>query len=149
MTPDLDPGELAPRTRTVIARLNRGLRQTRAGAELSTTQYQVLATTVRQGPIGLKELASLEGLNPTMLSRVAGKLDAAGLVGRTPDPADGRVAVLSATRKGRDLVARVRRERTDALNLVLEGLDDDERATLAGALPVLESLAESLLDRRK
>jgi DNA-binding MarR family transcriptional regulator len=59
------------------------------------------------------------------------------------------VAVLSATRKGRDLVARVRRERTDALNLVLEGLDDQERARLAGALPVLEALAESLLDRRK
>ena len=56
-----------------------------------------------------------------------------GLVGRTQDPKDGRVAVLTATRKGRDLVTRVRRERTDALSLVLDGLDDDQRAALTAA----------------
>ena len=145
--PESDATELPSRTRTVIARLSRQLRQTRAGADLSTSQYQVLATTVREGPLRLTDLATLEGLNPTMLSRIVGKLETAGLVGRTPDPKDGRVAVLTATRKGRDLVARVRRERTDALSLVIDGLDDGQRRVLIAALPVLESMAEALKDR--
>jgi DNA-binding MarR family transcriptional regulator len=142
-----DTTELPSRTRTVIARLSRRLRQTRAGADLTTSQYQVLATTVRHAPVRLTRLADLEGLNPTMLSRIVGKLEADGLVGRTSDPSDGRVAVLTATRKGRDLVTRVRRERTDALSLVLDGLDDDQRRALVAALPVLESMAEALKDR--
>jgi DNA-binding MarR family transcriptional regulator len=107
----------------------------------------VLATAVREGPVRITDLAELEGLNPTMLSRIVGKLEAAGLVGRTPDPSDGRVAVLAATRKGRDLVGRVRRERTDALSLVIDGLDEDQRRALVTALPVLESMAEALKDR--
>jgi len=139
--------ELPSRTRSVIARLSRRLRKTRAGADLTTSQFQVLATTTRHGPVGLTRLAALEGLNPTMLSRIVGKLEADGLVGRTPDPNDGRVAVLTTTRKGRDLVARVRRERTDALSLVIDGLDEDQRRALVAALPVLESMAEVLKDR--
>jgi DNA-binding MarR family transcriptional regulator len=145
--PESDTTELPSRTRTVIARLSRRLRQTRAGADLTTSQYQVLATTVRHAPVRLTRLADLEGLNPTMLSRIVGKLEADGLAGRTSDPNDGRVAVLTATRKGRDLVTRVRRERTDALSLVLDGLDDDQRRALVAALPVLESMAEALKDR--
>jgi DNA-binding MarR family transcriptional regulator len=74
-------------------------------------------------------------------------LEAADLVVRTPDPDDGRAAVLTATRPGRDLVARVRRERTDALSLVIDGLDDGQRHALVTALPVLESMAEALKDR--
>jgi DNA-binding MarR family transcriptional regulator len=145
--PESDTTELPSRTRTVIARLSRRLRQTRAGADLSTSQYQVLATTVRHAPVRLTRLADLEGLNPTMLSRIVAKLEAAGLVARTPDPDDGRAAVLTATRQGRDLVARVRRERTDALSLVIDGLDDGQRSALLAALPVLESMAEALKDR--
>jgi DNA-binding MarR family transcriptional regulator len=145
--PESDATELPSRTRTVIARLSRRLRQTRAGADLSTSQYQVLATTVRHAPVRLARLADLEGLNPTMLSRIVGKLEVAGLVARTPDPDDGRAAVLTATRPGRDLVARVRRERTDALSLVIDGLDDSQRRALLAALPVLESMAEHLKDR--
>jgi DNA-binding MarR family transcriptional regulator len=145
--PEHDPTELPARMRTVIARLGRYLRQTRAGADLSPTQYQVLATTVRLGPVRLSDLAAEDGLNPTMLSRIAGKLEAAGLVVRTPDTADGRAAFLSVSREGRRLVDRVRSERTDALSRALDRLHHDERQKLVDALPVLESVAESLRDR--
>ena len=143
-----DLSELPAGLRTAVARLSRHLRQTRAGADLSPTQYQVLATIVRLGPVRLSDLAADEGLNPTMLSRIAGKLEAASLVTRTQDAADGRVIHLSASRSGRDLVARVRRERTDALSRALGGLTDTDRAALSSALPVLEVLAEALKDRR-
>jgi DNA-binding MarR family transcriptional regulator len=141
------PSELPISLRMVIARLGRHLRQTRAGAELSPTQYQVLASIVRLGPIRLSDLATAEGLNPTMLSRIAGKLETAGLVDRTADSADGRVALVSVSPGGRRLVDRVRSERTDALSRALGRLDADQRRTLAQALPVLESIAETLKER--
>jgi DNA-binding MarR family transcriptional regulator len=74
-------------------------------------------------------------------------LEASDLVGRTQDPDDGRVVHLAATKTGRDLITRIRRERTDALSVVLDELSDVDRETLSGALPVLESLAEILRDR--
>jgi DNA-binding MarR family transcriptional regulator len=141
-----DPHELPARLRTLIARLGRRLRQTRAGADLTSSQYQVLATTMRDGPLRLTELAAIEGLNPTMLSRIASKLEAAGLVARSQDRDDGRVAHLAVTAEGRQLVNRVRTERNDALSRVLDGLDDEERALLLAAMPVLESLAEALAE---
>jgi DNA-binding MarR family transcriptional regulator len=143
----LDPNELPSGLRTAIARLSRRLRQTRAGADLSPTQYQVLATIVRLGPVRLSDLAATEGLNPTMLSRIAAKLETAALVSRTPDRSDGRVIHLSASRAGRDLVTRVRRERTDALSRALDGLSVADHRTLLDALPVLEALAEALKNR--
>ena len=144
-----DPIELPATLRTLIARLSRHLRQTRAGAGLSPTQYQVLASIVRLGPVRLSELAAEEGLNPTMLSRIAGKLEAAGLVNRTADATDGRAARVSVSREGRKLVDRVRSERTDALSRALDRLDPADRVLLVEALPVLESVAESLKELRE
>jgi DNA-binding MarR family transcriptional regulator len=148
-TTRIDPIELPARMRTVVARLGRHLRQTRAGAGLSPTQYQVLATVVRLGPVRLSDLAAQEGLNPTMLSRIAGKLEAAGLVVRSQDATDGRVAYVAVSTDGRRLVDRVRGERTDALSRALDRLDGEELRILCEALPVLESVAESLKDRTR
>jgi DNA-binding MarR family transcriptional regulator len=142
-----DSAEVPARLRAVIGRLGRRLRQTRAGADLSPSQYEVLATIVKRGPLRLSEVAAAEGLNPTMLSRILAVLEASDLVGRTQDPDDGRVVHLAATKTGRDLITRIRRERTDALSVVLDELSDVDRETLSGALPVLESLAEILRDR--
>jgi DNA-binding MarR family transcriptional regulator len=139
-----DPAEFPARLRRAIGRLNRRLRQTQAGAELTPSQYEVLATIVKRGPVRHSELALIEGLNPTMLSRIVGKLEIAGLVTRLADSLDGRVVHVAATKAGRDLVARIRRERSDALSLALKGLSDADRSTLQRALPVLEALADEL-----
>jgi DNA-binding MarR family transcriptional regulator len=147
MAPDEVTSELPARTRRAIGRLSRSLRQTRAGAGLSPSQYEVLVTIVGQGPLRLADLAVMEGLNPTMLSRIVGKLEAFGLVDRETDAGDGRVVHVAASRKGRDLVNKVRRERADALNVAIESLTETERGALAAALPVLEALTENLKDR--
>jgi DNA-binding MarR family transcriptional regulator len=147
MSPEENRSELSTRTRRAIGRLNRSIRQTRAGAALTPSQYEVLVTIVGQGPLRLADLALAEGLNPTMLSRIAGKLEASGLVDRVADPGDGRVVHLAASPKGRELVHQVRGERADALSVALEGLTDDERRRLAAALPVLEALTERVKGR--
>ena len=147
-SPIADDGvDIAGRLRTVIARLGRRLRMTHADGDLSPSQHEVLATIVRRGPLRLSELATIEGLNPTMLSRIAGKLESADLVTRTQDPGDGRVAHLEATGAGRKLYEEIRSERTDALMLAFDHLSHDERSTLIAAMPVLESLAEMLKHR--
>jgi DNA-binding MarR family transcriptional regulator len=144
-----DPTEFASRLRRAIGRLNRRLRQTRAGAQLSPSQYEVLATIVGPGPLRHADLALIEGLNPTMLSRIIGKLEASGLATRLADSGDGRVVHVAATKKGRDLVTRIRDERSDALKVALQVLSDDEQQRLTAALPVLESLVERLGDPRR
>ena len=145
--PPEDPAELPIRTRRAIGRLSRSLRQTRAGAALTPSQYEVLVTIVAQGPLRLADLGLMEGLNPTMLSRIAGKLEASGLVERVADTGDGRVVHLAASPEGQELVHQVRGERADALSVALEGLTDDERQRLSAALPVLEALTERLKGR--
>ncbi len=99
---------------------------------------------VQHSPLRHAELAALEGLNPTMLSRVVGKLEERGLASRLADDADGRVVHVAVTKAGRDLVARVREERSDVLRSALGTLSEVDVRALEAALPALEVLAESL-----
>ncbi len=136
--------ERIARLRAVLGRLSRRLRPTRAGGELTASQISVLFTVVRSGPIALASLAEVEGLNPTMLSRITAQLCAAGLLTRETDPSDRRAATVAATPAGVRLRERIHRERTQALAEHVQALEEGEREALWAALPVLERLAESL-----
>jgi DNA-binding MarR family transcriptional regulator len=143
--------ETAARLRAAIGRLSRRLRPTAAGtaAGLTPTRVTVLLDVVRREQARLADVASAEGINPTMLSRVIADLVEAGLVERTSDEHDRRTVWVRATPAGRRLAERMRRERTDAVNLALEGLTEAERATVQRALPALEALAELLSSERR
>jgi DNA-binding MarR family transcriptional regulator len=138
--------ETAARLRAVIGSLQRRLRTTpsAAAAGLTPTKISILFTVTRKGPIGLSELAAAETVNPTMLSRIVGNLTDAGLLQRVPDPSDRRAALVSATAAGRTLADKIRRERTDALNVALAPLSAEHRQLLEAALPALEALAAEL-----
>jgi DNA-binding MarR family transcriptional regulator len=140
--------ELAVGMRSVIGRLARGLRHAGSQSDLSPSQYEVFGTIARRGDLKLSELAAIEGINPTLLSRVVAKLEADQLVTRTPDADDRRVAHVVPTAKGRRRYEQIKNARTDALGLAINSLTDAERRALATALPVLESLAVRLRDGR-
>jgi DNA-binding MarR family transcriptional regulator len=125
-----------------VSRLSRRLRTTAAGAGLTPTQLSVFATLCVRGPLRVSELASIEAINPTMLSRIVGKLDEAGLVRRWTDETDRRVAYVEAKPKGRRLHERIRAERTQAFISRLDRLDESQLVALFSALPALEVLAE-------
>jgi DNA-binding MarR family transcriptional regulator len=143
---DLDT---ASRLRVAVGRLSRRLRTTAAGsaAGLTPTRISVLLTVVRQGPIRLSDLAKVEGLNPTMLSRAISALVEAGLLARISDDGDRRAAWVQVTAAGATLATRMRRERTDAVGGALEALTGEDRRLVEQALPALEALAEQLKDQ--
>lgn len=113
-------------------------------AGLSPAALDVLGTTVRRGPIGLSELARIERLNPTMLSRLAATLEGRGLVRRLTGFHDGRAAALEATGEGQAAYRQALAERTEVLNRALEPLTVEQRALIVAALPALEALAGEL-----
>jgi DNA-binding MarR family transcriptional regulator len=139
----MDP-ELVTRLRGVIPRLARELNDTSTGEGLTPTQYSVLALVRVRGPLGLAELTELEGLNPTMVSRIIKILDERELIRRMPDPNDMRAARLVATPVGEQVHDRVRAQRTQVLSECLGRLPAETASTLLAAVPAMEALAEAL-----
>lgn len=136
--------ELVARLRGVIPRLARQLNDTSTGEDLTPTQYSVLALVRVRGPVGLAELTGLEGLNPTMLSRVVKVLDERGLVRRLPDPRDLRAVRLEVTEEGLRLNDRVRAQRTQMLSECLGRLPPETAEALLASVPAMEALAEAV-----
>lgn len=140
--------ELPSRLRAAIGRLSRRLRPTVAGFDLTPSQISVLLTLQRHGPLRLAELASIESINPTMLSRITGRLAERGLISRTTDTADRRSAIVELTPAGRRVRKRILHERTHTLQAQLQELTEAERQSLIAALPALERLAELIGERK-
>ena len=80
----------------------------RAGAEVDRAGYGVLVRVAELGPVRLSELAQYLGLDVSTVSRQVQQLEQRGLVERSPDPHDGRAALLDLSEKGRDTTARMR-----------------------------------------
>lgn len=135
------------RLRRVVTRLSRRFNAVARNAGLSPAQASILGTVVRRGPRRVSNLAEAEGVNPTMVSRLVGKLDGDGLVRRGTDTDDRRAVLVEATAAGKELYARVVRERTGLLEANLAKLPQAQRDLLFAALPALEALTEDWIDK--
>ena len=140
--------ENVTRLRRVIGRLARLLNAAPVSENLTPTQASVLGLVAHRGPIGMTELADIEGLNPTMLSRVVAKLVDDGLATRLPNPADQRAVQLQATDAGHEVHLRIIKSRTETVARILDGLSPDVTNGLLDALPALEALAEGLRTKK-
>lgn len=130
--------------RQVIGRLARQLNRSASDEGLTPSEASVLGIVTGRGPISLSELARVEGLNPTMLSRVVSNLERAGLISRIPDPNDLRSAAVSVTRQGRTVQATVRTNRAQVVADAAEGLTTEQQKSIAEALPALQALVDQL-----
>jgi DNA-binding MarR family transcriptional regulator len=138
---DEDVTALAARLRLAVARLGRRLRQ-EAGGPLSPSMVSALATIDRQGEITLGDLAAAERVQPSSVTAMVGKLEAAGHAVRRSDPADGRVTWIRLTTQGKRLLERERARKNAFLGRRLGRLDQKQVAALAAAVDVLERLVE-------
>ncbi|MEE1941804.1 MarR family transcriptional regulator [Streptomyces sp. TRM 70361] len=147
--PDLDVSPMG-----VIGRLGRAirlidaeLRRTFAAHGLDAASFDVLATMRRSGPP--YRLTPAELMRPAMVTSGAvtqrlDRLEARGLVTRSPSETDGRVVHVTLTDEGRALIDRVLPDHLATEHRVLAGLTDARRGELAG---LLRELLESLGDR--
>ncbi|MDQ6615969.1 MAG: MarR family transcriptional regulator [Actinomycetota bacterium] len=132
---DVLPSQL----RLAVMRLARRLRQ-EAGTDITLSQLSALATVERRGPASLKRLADVERITPPSMTRIATRLEERGLVVRTVDGADRRVARLAITDAGRLLLETTRSRRDAYVASRLQALTPGEMETLVQALPILERL---------
>jgi DNA-binding MarR family transcriptional regulator len=138
-----DP-ELAAQLRLAIVRMARRLRQEAgSGGETSPTLTAALATVEREGPLTPSALAQHERIQRPTATRVIARLEASGLVTRTADPADRRVAHVGITPAGTALLRSIRSRKNQYLARRLQELEPRERRTLAEAARILEDLLDS------
>ena len=137
-----DPAELASALRFLIARLAR--QQRRAAAvephDLTPSRLAALASLARRGPLTLRELATVEGVQSPTMTRIVTKLEELGLVDKTEDPSDRRATRLAVTEEASRLLADVRTRESAFLALRLADMGVHERRQLVRALPLLERL---------
>lgn len=132
------------RLRRAINRLARQFNTSATDESLTPTQASVLGLIAARGPVGLPELVKLEHINPTMLSRVVGKLADDGLISRTPDPDDLRSVTVALLPPGRAVHERIKAQRAGAVSKAARALPQREHAALIAALGALEHLADEL-----
>ncbi len=145
--PDVDPRPMA-----LFGRLTRA--DTLANAAIAATlrphglsrgEFDVLATLYRGGEeLSAGALAGALLLSPAATTNRLDRLQAAGLLTRSPDPADGRSVRVGLTNAGRELLERSVEDHLQGLGTLLHGLSDDERERLSDLLArLLESIAVS------
>ncbi|BCI54060.1 MarR family transcriptional regulator [Mycolicibacterium litorale] len=123
----------------VVARLNR-LATQRARLPLPWAQARLLSTIEDRGEARISDLAALDHCSqPTMTTQVR-RLEDAGLVTRTTDPADARAVLIRITDDGRRVLTQARIDRAAAINPRLEQLSSQDRETLAAAVDVIKRL---------
>ena len=139
-----DTVEVANRLRPVLLKLNRELR--REIHSLGVTGGQVgLLVTIRHHPgIGVRELASLERMSTPGMSKLVARLEAAGLVKRTPGE-DRRRVGLTLTPEAEGVLRSVKNRRTAWLAKRLKELDPERIQAIDEAIEALAELLEEEL----
>jgi len=131
--------------RALIGRLSRRLRQAQTADEITLSQASVLKRLEQDGPATTVVLAAAERVRPQSLGATLSALQRLGLVTRSPDPEDGRCAVILLTPAGKQALDGVRRNRDELLARALaDGFTEGEQRTLIMALPLLDRLARML-----
>jgi DNA-binding MarR family transcriptional regulator len=115
---------------------------------LDRPAYQCLGRIVEEGPIRPTALAALLEVDLSVASRQVKGLADVGLVGRSPDPADARAALVSATPAGLQAFRHTQRQRTEVLDEVLSGWTERERHELVRLLSRFNAELEAVIGRR-
>jgi DNA-binding MarR family transcriptional regulator len=102
--------------------------------------YAVLSALEAGAAPTQSELAAAVGRDKTRLIPILDRLEARGLLRRTPDPADRRNRVVALTGEGRDLVRSCRAGIRGVEAEVLAAIDPEDRAVFVA---VLDRLADA------
>jgi DNA-binding MarR family transcriptional regulator len=113
---------------------------------INHAHYAILASLLRTDAPTMGELARIAGLSPSRLSHAIDALAARGWVERTLCAADRRAQRPALTEAGRDALRRAAPAHVAQIRgLVLERLDDEQRAQLREIAAVLAEGVEDAL----
>jgi DNA-binding MarR family transcriptional regulator len=137
----LDVTTSASELRMVLGLL---VRRLRAEHRLPVSHGTVLGRLERDGPATTSTLAAAERVRPQSMAQTLSELEAAGLIGRTPDPDDRRQVHIALTERGHARLVEERALREGWLaNAIETELAPDEQQVLIRAVELLRRLAES------
>ncbi len=91
--------------------------------------YQVLATTVAEGPRRQLDLAAQLGVDRTVMTYLLDDLEKTDLVQRQADPADRRARLIVPTDQGKEVLCEMERRLSTAEDEILGSLDQAERSS--------------------
>ena len=138
--PSSKPPEVAALGQAVH-RLSRRLRK-RADLALTASQTSALTTVERHGELRLGELARLEQIGKSTMTRAVTKLEDAGYLRRWVDSGDGRVFLVALTDHGGTVLREARSRQQAYLLRQFEALDAADREALLASVTALEKLLE-------
>ncbi len=136
------PNAVADGLHSAAIHLLRRLRRTDEATGLSPARLSALSVVVFAGPRTLGELAGIEQVRPPTMTHLVRGLEQQGLVKRTSDDDDKRVARISATQQGRRLLERGKQLRLKGLTERILDLNASDVAALEAAIPIIERLSE-------
>jgi DNA-binding MarR family transcriptional regulator len=129
--------ELAARWAGLSTVLQRHLSRADAGEGLTRARLSALSLLVLGGPRTLGDLAAAEHVRPPTMTRLVHAMEADGLVGRAPNPNDGRSVVIHATVTGIGQLELGSARQIAPLARTIAGLDRSERTQLEDAADLL------------
>jgi DNA-binding MarR family transcriptional regulator len=138
-----DASTIAIRLHSVAIHLLRRLRREDEALGVSASCLSALSVVGFGGPRSLGELAAAEQVTPPTMTRIVATLAREGLVRRGADPSDRRVVRIEATARGRRVLERGRRRRTERLAADLQSLAPDDLAVVGRAAALLDDLLRS------
>lgn len=143
--------DLAADVPRILGRFRRQLRRA-AGTgyppgRLSESQAELLRLVSRRPGVSVGVAAAELGLMANTASTLVSKLSCAGLLERTPDPADRRVSRLQLTESAQQVMDATAATRRAVLTDLLDELDEHEIGVLAKGLEVLEGMTKKLQER--
>lgn len=108
---------------------------------LSPPQLRVLVMVGTRGPMSLRAVAHELDVHPSNATRTCDRLVRTGLLSRTEDEADRRVARLTLTESGRQLVEAMMGRRRAAIEEILLAMPESRRRGLAPGLDAFAAAA--------
>jgi DNA-binding MarR family transcriptional regulator len=140
---EAEEADLGGQLRSAVGRLYRRFRSERPEGSLGDAALAVLTHLHKHGPQTLTELSEHDRVSPASMSQTVNRLTSAGYAVRTPDPADGRKVLFSATAEGDELASAARAQRNAWLDGQLRALSAEDRAVIARVTALLSGIADS------
>ena len=101
---------------------------------ITPSQVVYLDYLARHPDCRLSELTEALQYSAASVSAMVSTLSTKGLVRKTQEPFDGRAVSLSLTEKGRRVVFEIEEFRNQRVEMILKGLDEEEKRTLLGLI---------------